>query len=135
MTNNTASTIRINGFGLSWNCVNDPGNVCATWKFDYVKFGNPVNKANKIYKSACNGPNDPFPVTDFDRNVGNAPYDHPWIDIAAGATVDIDEFEMVDPAAGCKKIDPVPAGTEVEFTVTWRDTNGNTYPQTLTVTW
>ena len=133
-TNNTNSTIRLTGFGLTWNCVSDPGNVCDTWRFDYLKFGTPVTGANKIYDSACYDVNNAFPVTDFDRDVGDKAYANPWLDVDPGATIDVDEFEMVDPG-GCKKINPVPAGTEVEFTVTWRDDTGKTYPQTFTVTW
>ncbi len=133
-TNNTASTIRLTGFGLSWNCISDPGGVCDSWRFDYIKFGAPVTGATKIYDSACYDVNNAFPVTDFDRNVGDRAYANPWLDVAPGATIDVDEFEMVDPG-GCAKINPVPSGTEVEFTVTWRDDTGKTYPQTLTVTW
>jgi hypothetical protein len=135
--NDTASTIRINKFGVSWNCINDPGGVCGSWKFDYVKFeeDQPVADPNKIYEDMSPVDNsNSFPLTVFDSNVGdNNPYRNRYLDIAPNQTVQINEMEFVDNTGD--KIEPVPSGTEVEFTVTWGDTNGNTYTQTFSVTW
>jgi len=132
--NNTASTIRLTGFGISWNCLTDPDNICDSWRFDYLKFGNPVTVANKIYDPACYDDSNSFPVTDFDRDIGNGAYANTYLDVAAGDTIDIDEIEFVDSGCG-GKIDPVTSGTQVEFTVTWRDDTGGLYPQIFTVTW
>lgn len=130
--NDTGSTIRINKFGVSWNCLNDPGNVCSNWYFDYVKFEEPpVNNPNKIFDAA--GASNSFPLTTFDRNVGQDANAHPYLDIVAGATIPINEMEFVD--SGGNKYENIQSGTSVEFTVTWGDTNGNTYTQIFTLTW
>ena len=130
--NQTASTIRIVSFGVGWNCLNDPGNICSNWFFDYVKFDTPpVSGARKIFDSARSS--NPFPLTNFDRNVGTGSYAHPYIDILPGATVPISEIEFVDSRG--EKFENIPSGTSVEFTVTWGDANGNTYVQTFSVTW
>jgi len=131
--NQSAATIRIDSFGVSWNCLNDPGNVCSAWKFDYVKFD--VNDENKIYENmAPVDISNSFPVTGFDTNVGDqSPYQNRYIDIAAGQTISINEMEFVD--FWGEKYKYIPSGTSVEFTVTWRDVNGNSYPQVFTVTW
>ncbi len=135
--NDTASTIRIDSFGVSWDCVNDPGGVCSSWLFDYVKFekNQPVIDPNKIFEAISpTDANNSFPLTTFDTNVGKtAPYQTPYLDIAPGETVQINEMEFVD--SNGDKINPVPAGTSVEFTVTWGDSNGNTYIEIFTVTW
>lgn len=131
--NDTASTIRINQFGVSWNCINDPGGVCDSWKFDYVKFD--LNNANKIYETLPPvDNNNSFALTAFDADVSDDnPFRNPYLDIAAGDTVHINEMEFVDNVGN--KIDPVPNGTQVEFTVSWGDTAGNTYTQIFSVTW
>ncbi len=130
--NDSGSTIRINKFGVSWNCLNDPGNVCSDWYFDYVKFLEPpVNNPNKLFDAA--GSSDPFPLTTFDRDVGQDANAHPYLDILADATIPIEEMEFVD--SGGNKIENIQSGTSIEFTVTWGDTNGNTYTQIFTLTW
>ena len=135
--NDTDSTIRINKFGVSWNCIVDPDGVCASWKFDYVKFekNQPVKGPNKIYDGE--GPVDDsnsFPLTPFDTDVGDKdPYKEKYLDIDPNETVQINEMEFVDKDGD--KIKPVQSDTQVEFTVTWGDTAGNTYTQIFSVTW
>ncbi len=134
--NDSPATIRLVAFGVDWVCLNDPGGDCGSWRFDYLKFDDPVNAAKKIYDAMSPAPTS-FPVTPFDRNVGSGGagniYGNPWLDVAPGQVVDINEMEFVD--AGGDKIDPMTAGTQVEFTVTWRDDAGIDYVQVLTVTW
>jgi len=131
--NNSSETIRLTGVGISWNCIVDADGDCAIWGFDYLKFDDPVEGAKKIYEDK-NPTNSPFSVTDFDSNVGNSnEHKNPYLDVRAGETVEIDEIEFVD--SDGDKIDNIKSGTQVEFTATWRDDQGNTYPQTFTVTW
>ena len=126
--NNSASPIRVTGFGVSWNCITDPGNICSTWKFEHLH----LEKA--IFKDLAATPStNPFPVTDFDTDVGKKPNDNPYFDIPAGSDIKIKHMTFVDSTG--KKTDPVPSGTQVQFTATWRDDNNNTYPQVFTVTW
>ncbi len=132
MQNNSPDTIRLTGFGVSWNCITDTANLCATWSFDYLLFDSPVTNPINIYDDLpASSPT--FPVTDFDTNVGGAPFDQPYLDVTSGSTVLINEIEFVDSSGD--QVNNVPSGTQVEFTVTWRDINGNTYPQIFTVTW
>ncbi len=130
--NDTPTTIRLVAFGVDWVCLNDPGGDCGSWEFEYLKFGNPVTGAKKIYKNMSSVPTS-FSVTPFDEDVGGGGFKDPWLDVAPGQVVDIDEIEFVD--SGGNKIDPMTAGTQVEFTVTWRDDAGIDYVQVFTVTW
>jgi hypothetical protein len=132
--NQSIASIRITGFGVGWECINDPSGQCDTWLFDYLKFDSPVINANKIYDlliSPVDNANS-FPVTDFDTLVGDVPYDNMWIDISPDEVIAINEIEFVDSHGN--KI-TMASGTSVSFTVTWRDSNANTYVNIFTVTW
>ena len=140
--NDSGSTIRINKFGVSWNCLVDPGSVCSDWKFAHMRFD--VPDENKIYEDMSPVDNsNSFPLMTFDTNVADtSPYTNPYIDIAAGETVPINEMEFVwwDPTAeggagDWEKYENIQTGTSVEFTVTWGDVSGNTYTQIFTLTW
>ena len=128
--NNSSATIRLTGFGITWNCLSGD---CNGWFFDYLKFDSPVEGAKKIYDNKS-PVTPPFSVTDFDSDVGNSnEHKNPYLDIPDGSSVGINEIEFVDSKG--KKIDKISSGTKLELFVTWRDTNGNTYPQNFTVTW
>ncbi len=131
--NDSGSTIRINKFGVSWNCLTDPDSVCSDWEFAHMRFD--VPDENKIYEAMSPvDNNNSFPLTTFDDDVADSsPYTNPYIDIADGETVPINEMEFVDSSGD--KYEDIQSGTSVEFTVTWGDTDGNTYTQIFTLTW
>ena len=137
--NQTANPITITGFGVSWQCVNDPNNVCANWRFDYIKLDkqptNPtITQANKEFRGLAPVATD-FPIHDFTADPNNfVANGQEFFVVNPGQSISINEIEFVD-ANGKKYKNLQGSGLSVDFTARWRDNNGNVYVQNFNITW